>query len=112
MSLSDFINILYPTLLICGLVTAIILISVVLTVLFLDRHLRACPECHRRGTGYIVDTETLESNTHIDYRGGQAARVTKEHLVDHYECEHCGHQWTRTIRRTERTPHKRLKGHK
>ena len=106
------LNIFYPIFVFCGLAVAIVLISVALTVLFLDRHIRTCPECRRRGVGYIVNTETVESNTHFDYRGGQGAKVKKEHLVDHYKCEHCGYQWTRTIKRKERIPHKPLPGNK
>ena len=108
MSLGGFQNILYFGLVFCGLASIIVLISVVFTVFFLDRQIRTCPECRHRSTGYITHTEEIESSTHIDYRGGRGVRVKKEHFVDHYKCEFCGHQWTRAVKRTDRTPHNPL----
>lgn len=102
----DFLAIVYLTLLICGFVSVVILIGIAVSALWLryiDRHLRACPRCRRKAAGYIVETETASSHSHVDSKGREPARVTEEHLIDHYQCEHCGHTWTRSFKQTKRT---------
>lgn len=100
-----FRELFYLMLVLCGLVIAFLAAVVFITIKVLDRRLRRCPECDRTGTGFIADTETFESNSHIDYRQNNPMRTKEFRRVDHYECEHCGHQWTRTSERVDRTPY-------
>ncbi len=102
----SFSTVLYLMLVLCGLLSALLAAVVYFTINSLDRRFRRCPECGQTGTGYIYDTEIIESTAHIDYRVNNPMRTKEVRTVDQYECEQCGHQWTRTMERTERTPYK------
>ena len=69
-----------------------------------DRKLRACPDCKRGAAGTIIETEIEPLGTQIDRTGKEAVRVKSERVTDHYQCNHCGHTWTRTFERKERIP--------
>ncbi|MFQ5615057.1 MAG: hypothetical protein ACE5GO_01135, partial [Anaerolineales bacterium] len=91
----DYLATIFPSLLICGFIGLVILIGIAASMVwfrYVDGYLRACPECHRRGAGYIVETETVSSHSHTDYKGRNPVRITEEHIIDHYQCEHCDHK--------------------
>ena len=103
----NFLEIFYPTLAMCAPITLIILIGIVVTALWLkvmDKNIRACPECGRKAAGTIEETTTERLNSHVDYKRRTPLRITTEIVTDHYQCEFCGHTWTRSFRRTEQTP--------
>jgi hypothetical protein len=69
-----------------------------------DSKLRGCPGCKRGATGIIVETETEYLGTHIDRMGRETVRIRTEKVIDHYECNRCGHTWVRSFERKERNP--------
>ena len=102
-------DIFYPGLIICGLlIVGGLVIFATTSWLFkvTDGRLRRCPNCERKGAGYITHTDTIESNSHMDFKGRTAVRVTNEAFEDHYECEHCGHTWMIPFSRTTREKRK------
>lgn len=92
-----FNDVFYPGLLICGLVVAMLLVSLVSSYIWLrhvDSRYRKCPNCHKSGVGTVVETQLLTSSSHIDHKGRRPARVTVETHEDQYQCEACDHRWT------------------
>lgn len=67
-----------------------------------DSKLRRCPNCKRGAAGVIVESETEPLGTRIDRMGKDMVRVRHEKVIDHYECNHCGHTWIRSFERKER----------
>ncbi len=100
-----FSELFYLMLVLCVFLIVLLASVVFLTIHVLDRRFRRCPECHRTGTGFIADTETFESSPHIDYRQNNPVSTIEVRRVDHYKCEQCGHQWTRTSERVDKTPY-------
>ncbi len=101
----DLTPIILPLVLVCGLFGIVMAVGVVGSAFwYIDRDLRACAECGSKGTGYIVDTDTISSQTHMDYKGQTPMRVTEKHLIDHYECEECGHKWEHALKQKKYTP--------
>ncbi len=96
---------LYPSLLICLLFGVILAVGIgfsYLWLVILHKQMSKCPQCKRKGGGDIVASEVISSQNHMDYKRNPPARVTVKTLEDHYECQHCGHQWTRTAQETTR----------
>lgn len=102
-------DVLFPALIICGFATVAILVAMVTTGWLFrvtDARLRQCPNCGRKGTGYITQTDTVESKSHMDFSGRTSLRITHEAFEDHYECEACGHTWMIPFERTSREKRK------
>lgn len=100
----DFLEVLYPVLLICAPIVLVILIGIAVSAIWLklmDKNIRACPECGRKAAGVIVETITERLENHVDHKRRNPARIKIEKVTDHYQCEFCGHTWTRSFRRTE-----------
>jgi hypothetical protein len=101
----DIRAILYPSALICLLFGVIILVGIGFSYLWLaamHQQLSKCPHCQRRGAGDLTETVVISSENHMDYKRYPPTRVTVKTLEDHYKCQHCGHQWTRTMKETTR----------
>ena len=95
-------------LMICGLLGFMLAVGIVFSYLWLmhlDAEARRCPECLKKGSGGILDTELIDSRSYIDssvtgnlyrkYKNRlQPVRIEENKYKVHYECEHCGHQWT------------------
>lgn len=71
---------------------------------YVDRRLRACPNCKRGASGTITQTEIEQLGVHIDHSGKKSVQVKSEKVTDHYECANCGHTWLRTYERKEQIP--------
>ena len=71
---------------------------------FIDRKLRACPNCKRRASGMITNTEIEPLGMQIDHAGRKSMQVKSEKVTDYFECTHCNHTWIRTYERKERIP--------
>jgi hypothetical protein len=71
-----------------------------------DRNYRACPECKRKGAGYIVDTDIEILGTQIDRNKLTLFRVSREKVTDYYQCEVCQNTWEKSFMRENRTPMK------
>ena len=69
-----------------------------------DRNLRRCPNCKRGGVGSIIDTEIESLGVKVDRSKLTTIRTKREKVTDHYSCDHCGHQWTRSFTREEQLP--------
>ena len=69
-----------------------------------DRNLRRCPKCKRGGVGKIIETETESLGVKVDRNKLTIIRIKREQVTDHYSCEYCGHQWTRSFTREEQLP--------
>ncbi len=101
-----------PDLLVYGLIVALIIGLMALfwiaggyiMFFFIDRRLRACPNCKRKATGQIIESEAELISNAVDHKGKRPLRVKVEKVTDHYQCEHCQHSWAHTFERTGRTP--------
>ncbi|MDX1522869.1 MAG: hypothetical protein R3264_14675 [Anaerolineae bacterium] len=105
-------TILFPGLLVCGFLGIMFLVALGSSFLWLryvDGRYRRCPECGRKGAGYVVETELVDSRSHIDFKGRSRTRVTVETHNDHYQCEHCQHMWTAKFQKTDRIALKKPK---
>ena len=69
-----------------------------------DRNLRRCPKCKRGGVGKIIETETESLGVKVDRSKLTTIRLKREKVTDHYSCDYCGHQWTRSFTREEELP--------
>ena len=101
----DTIGLLYLSLMICGMFVIMLVISLAASSIWLrsvEGNLRQCPNCKKKGAGEIEEVDVLESETHMDFKGVYPTRKTMERLLDHYQCTHCGHEWTREFSRTKR----------
>ena len=108
-------DILYPFLLTGGLCGVILLVTVGSSYLWLtwmNRQAAKCPECGKAGAGELVDSEMINSRTRTEQRKRlglfrqetKPVRVTEETYKDHFKCEHCEHEWTKTARWTKTSP--------
>jgi hypothetical protein len=101
-----------PDLLVYGFIVAVIIGLMALfwiaggyiMFFFIDRRLRACPGCKCKAAGTIIETGKEPISNAVDRKGRKPVRVKVEKVTDHYQCEHCGHTWSHTFERTERTP--------
>ena len=71
---------------------------------FVDRKLRACPNCKRKASGIIEHTELESLGKKIEHTGKESVQISSEKVTDHFECKHCHHTWMRTYVRKERIP--------
>ena len=97
----------YPFFALCGFLLIFVIILFVTMGLwyrYVDNNVRGCPECETRGSGYIINTEVLNSSSHVERKGLRRYRITEEHLVDTYQCSNCHHEWTRTLNQKTRMP--------
>lgn len=95
-------------LMICGLLGFMLAVGIFFSYLWLmhlDAEARRCPKCLKKGSGGILETELIDSRSYIDssvtgnlsrkYRNRlRPVRIEENKYKVHYECEHCGHQWT------------------
>lgn len=98
--------ILYPALLVCGLISVMAVVAIAFSYLWLrvlGSRFGACPNCKRRDAGRIIESEVVDSRSHMDFKRRPPARVTIKTLEDRWQCQHCQHEWTMTARETERT---------
>ena len=96
----------YPGLLMCGFMI-LALLAIFGSILYWMRHAdaqyRKCPECGQLGAGYIVNSELVDSQSHIDHKSWRRKKIIVENIEDQYECEHCKHNWTVDFQRASRT---------
>lgn len=111
-------DILFPTLLVCGFFGIIILVGIGFTylwLLWLNAEATKCPECSRRGAGELVESQVLNSRSYTEWGDPrnllsrtvsrrQQVRVTEKTIEDHFECKHCGHQWTKVAQEKKHNP--------
>ena len=69
-----------------------------------DRKYRTCPNCKRKGTGFIIETESELISSQINRDKLTPLRIQREKVTDQYQCEACQHTWTKTFEREETTP--------
>ncbi len=103
----NFLEIMYPTLVMCAPITLVIIIGIAVTALWLkimDKNIRACPECGRKAAGTIVETEEVLLSSYVDHKRRTPVRVKKLKIIDHYQCDFCEHTWERSFNRTEPVP--------
>ena len=101
----DINAIFYPSLLICGLLGIALLVILGSTIYWMrhaDGEYRQCPECGKQGTGYIVDTNLLDSQSHVDHKSGSGKLIILETFEDRYQCEECNHEWTAVFEKATR----------
>lgn len=109
-------DIFFPILLVCGFFGVLILFGILMSYVslrWLHSEMTKCPECGRRGAGEFLDSEVVDSKTYIE-RGsattrffgdaGKQVRITEQTYAEHYRCEHCGHEWTRSAQEKKTTP--------
>ena len=112
----EWLNYLFPVLLICGLFGIIFLVGIgfsYLWLVWLGKEATRCPECGRRGAGELVESQVINSKVHTEWRntrsifrrnstGRELIRMTESTYEDHFECQYCGHQWTKTAQERKR----------
>ena len=108
-------DILYPLVLMGGICGIFLLVSIGLSYLglvWMSRRAAKCPECGKVGAGELAETEMINSMVHTQTRTHlglfrletRPVQVTEETYEDHFKCQHCGHQWTRTAKWTKTSP--------
>jgi hypothetical protein len=105
----DFGAIFYPTFLVCFLFGIILATGIGFSYLWLvmfDKQARKCPDCHKLGGGDITASELIASKQYMDFKRQPPVQVTEKTYEDHYQCQHCGHTWTKI---GQETLHKRVK---
>jgi len=103
MDISEFV---YPVLLVCGFIGVMAVVGIGFSYLWLrvlGARFGTCPNCKRRDAGRIVASEVVDSRSHMDFKRQPPARVTVKTIEDRWQCQHCHHEWTMTVRETERT---------
>jgi hypothetical protein len=111
------INTFFPLLLLCVSFAIILLMGIVFSYLWLRLYsalMTKCPECGKRNTGELIDTEIVDSKTYVEWDEGRKGfgqlvgqhrqvRVTENTVEDHFKCKHCGNEWTMTAQEKKRT---------
>ena len=111
-------DVLCPSLMICGLFGVILLVGIGSSYLWLvwsGKEATKCPECGKRGAGELVESKVIHSKAHTEWKTRSSlfrqdvrpVRVIEETHEDHYECQYCGHRWTKTAQWTRTTPEHR-----
>jgi len=109
---------LFPSSVVCGLLGIILLVGIgfsYLWLVWLGKEATKCPECGRRGAGELVKSEVIHSRVYTEWKDTrsifardssrrQLIQVTEKTYEDHFECQSCGHQWTKTAQEKKRTP--------
>ena len=106
-------DILVPSLLVCGSLGIILLVGIgfsYLWLVWLGKETTKCPECGKRGAGELVESKVIDSKVHVEWQTPgtldrdsgqrQPIQVTEETYEDHFECQYCGHRWTKTAQWT------------
>jgi ribosomal protein L37AE/L43A len=115
-------DILVPSSVICGLFGVMLVVGIGFSYLWLvrlNKEATKCPECGKRGAGELVESKVIDSKAHWEWRRHisifrqdvRRVQVTEETYEDHYECQYCGHQWTKTAQWTRTTPEKKRTRH-
>jgi hypothetical protein len=101
----DFLDIIFPILPMCLLLILVLLLGVganYLWLKFMLRRIRACPECGAKAAGELIDTEEIVISNKIERRGRKPIRIKETKVIDQFQCEKCGHTWTRSFVQKER----------
>ncbi len=107
---------LLPLFLVCGLFALILAVGIgcsYLWLVWLGKEATKCPKCGKRGAGELLESKVIDSKSYTEWErrlrilGGDAdqrrlVQVTEQASEDHFECERCGHRWTRTAREKKR----------
>jgi hypothetical protein len=116
--MSSWIQVFAPIVVICTIFALLVLFGIWVTYLGLrewDRRKRACPNCGRKGSGDVIESDVISTRSYVDTRQvGKAKlgrsttwgaiRVTETQYEDLYQCSICGHRWTRESAEVERVP--------
>ena len=109
-------NSLIPLVVVCGLFGSLVLMGIFISYLSLRYfygEMSKCPECGRREAGEFIDSEVVESKTHIEHKKpalgfgddlGKRVRITEKTHKEQYRCAHCGHEWIKMARERTTTP--------
>ena len=115
----EWYDVMYPSLVICGLFGLIFLVGIGFSYLWLvwvGKEATKCPECGKRGAGELVESKEIRSRVYTEWKDTpqsifrrdpnrrQLIQVTEKTYEDHFECEHCGCRWTKTAQERKRTP--------
>jgi hypothetical protein len=103
--MGDFAAIFYPSLIICGFFTLILVVGIVFSYIWLNvvhKRLTSCPQCQKQGGGELVETQVVSSQAHMNYQRTPPERITETTHEDRYKCRFCGHEWHHTFKQTER----------
>ena len=95
----------YPLLLVCALLGVMLLVGIGFSYLWLrvlGARFNTCPNCHKQDAGRIVESVVLDSQSRMEFRRHPPSRVTERTLEDRWECQYCGHQWTKTAKEIDR----------
>jgi rubredoxin len=91
----------------CILAILVLLLGIVSGYFILNRTVRrfwTCPECGRKASGEIIDTEETILSNKVDYQLRNPTRIKVVQITDHYQCKVCKHTWTRSFTRKEQPP--------
>ena len=113
--MADFV---YPLGVICGLFGIFVLAQVVITYIWLrwfSAKATRCPECGRKGAGALLHSEVVDSKEYVQWKNArsffglgtgkrQRVEISNKTYEDHFECQYCGHQWTRTAQERKESP--------
>jgi len=100
---------------ICGLFGVMLVVGIGFSYLWLVRLIKEttkCPECGKREAGELVESKVIDSKAHTEWKTRRdlfrqdvrPVRVTEETCEDYYECQYCGHRWTKIAQWTRTTP--------
>ncbi len=113
----NWADILFPSLIVCGIFAIMLAVAIgcsYLWLLQLNKRATKCPKCGKPGAGELLDSEVIDSKSHMDwktrsgtFRESNPIRVTEEIYKDHFECRYCGHRWMKTAQWTKTVPEKR-----
>ena len=116
----DWLDVFFPSLIVCGIFAIMLAVAIgcsYLWLVWLGKRATKCPECGKMGAGELVESEVIDSKSHLDWKGRSGTsqqasplRVTEETYEDHFECRYCGHRWMKTAQWTKTIPEKRDKG--
>ena len=111
-------EVLYPSFLVCGMFGVILLVGIgfsYLWLVWLNKQATKCPECAKKGAGELVESNVIDSRIRTERRtriglfrqDESMVQVKEEMYEDQFECQYCGHRWTRTGRWTQTTLEKK-----
>jgi hypothetical protein len=95
----------YPAFLVCFFFGLIILVGTVFSYWWLvvfDKRMRTCARCGKVGGGQLAESFVVHLENYMDFKRTPPSRITVKTHEDHYECDQCGHTWTRTAKETNR----------
>jgi hypothetical protein len=107
----------YLILVACGFLVIMLVVSVGFSywwLVSLDAQGRKCPNCGKKGAGNLLSSDTLSADSYTKWSrprgfagmGGrpQLMEVTEKNYEDHYECQQCGHRWSKAGKETTVVP--------